>query len=119
MEDKIFISLDNLHKITIKIESLSESPDSRRNCNFCWFNIDTFNPKNCKTFIMLIKEVIDFISSKNIINIKQYVYSDDCSYFKKSQISNYMEDNNSIFIIDTKIEDFIEEIVNVFDIKKI
>ena len=109
MEDKLFISLDKLHKITIKIG----------NCNFCWFNIDSFNPKNCKTFIMLIKEVIDFISSKNIKNIKQYVYSDDCSYFKNSQINKYIEDDKNIFIIDTKIEDFIEEIVNVFDIKKI
>ena len=113
MNDIIFKSYDDLHKITIKIDN-----------NTCWFNIDTFNNKNCKTFLMLIKEVIDFINIKNIKHINQYIYSNDCQYFKNSTISKYINsneiiDNSEIFIISTQINHFVEEMINVLGIKKI
>ena len=108
--EKIFTSYDNLHKIRINI--IDEE---------CWFNIETFNTTNCKTFLMLIKEVIDYINDNNIKIIKQYVYLDDCKYFQKSIIIKYelSINENNIFIVNTKIEDFIEELINVLQIKKI
>ena len=102
----IFKSYDNLHKITLTIE----------NDEFCWFNIDVFNTNNCKTFLILIKEVLEFINKKNIKNIKQYIYLEDCNYFKKSIITKH---DDNIFIVKTEIKYFVEELINVLAIKVI
>ncbi len=112
----IFRSYDNLHKITVNIH-LNE---------YCWFNIDIFDNNNCKTFLILIKEVVDFINEKNIKNIKQYIYSDDVKYFKNSFIEKHIDyntntniNNNDIYIVQSKIENFIDELVTVLEIKRI
>jgi hypothetical protein len=116
----VFDSLDKLHKIIIKIDSLSNFQE------YCWFNIEIFNEHNCKTFLILIKDVTDYINKKNIKYIKQYICLDDCLFFKKSEIIKYngfSEKNKlhnlpeDIFIVTTKIEYFIEELINVLGIK--
>ncbi len=102
----LFKSYDNLHKINIIIE----------NEDYCWFNIDVFNTSNCKTFLILIKEVIEFINKKNIKKIKQYIHYEDCNYFKNSIITKY---DDKIFIVETEIKYFVEELIHVFEIKVI
>jgi len=116
--EKIFSSYDKLHEIRINI--INEE---------CWFNIEMFNEYNCKTFLLLVKEVLEYINSNNIKIIKQYIFSDDCKYFEKSIIEKYEintntkkendSNKNNIFIVTTKIEDFVEELVNVLDIKRL
>jgi hypothetical protein len=104
--DIVFRSYDNLHKINLTIE----------NEDNCWFNIDSFNTNNCKTFLILIKEVIEFINNKNIKNIKQYIHTEDCNYFKNSIINKY---DDKIFIVKTEIKYFVEELIRVLEIKLI
>jgi len=112
-----FESLDKLHKIIINIDSFSNLPE------YCWFNIEIFNETNCKTFLILIKDVIDYINKKNIKYIKQYIYLEDSLYFKNSEIIKYEEKiklhnlAQDIFIVTTKIEYFIQELINVLGIK--
>jgi hypothetical protein len=127
--EKIFTSYDKLHKIRINIIDKE-----------CWFNIECLNDTNCKTFLLLIKEVVNYINDNNIKIIKQYICLDDCKFFQKSIITEYgicqiSEDiqrvatkfdsgelninQNNIFIVSTQIEDFIEELINVLQIKRI
>ena len=63
--NKIFDSIDNKHQIEIKIELIGE---------YAWFNINKLDYENCKTFLILLKRVIEYLSSKNVKIIKQYVY---------------------------------------------
>jgi len=102
---KKFISYDNLHEITINKEN-----------NIAWFNIDKFDENNCKTFLLTLKEVIDFINENNIKNIKHYVTKNDIEYFKYSYSIQISED---LFVLTTPIDKFINEMISVFNIQKI
>ncbi len=103
MNEKIFISLDNEHQINTNIID-----------DISWFQIIKFNPDRQKTFIMLIKEIIDYFRQKNILYIKQYISENDMSYFKNSSI-NKIEDD--LYIISTPISKFIEDMVYALGIK--
>ncbi len=101
----MFNSIDNKHQIeTNIIEDIS------------WFNINKLDFESFKTFLLLLKDVITYMKNNNIKYIKQYIMEEDINYFKKSSIINL--DKNT-YMTTTNITDFIDEIVNVLDIKKL
>lgn len=102
--NKIFNSIDNKHQIEITIID-----------NVSWFNINKFDFDNMKTFLILLKDVMTYLKNNNIEYIKQYVLEEDSKFFNKSQIINLYD---GIWIVNTKIENFIDEFVCVMGIKK-
>ena len=103
--NKIFDSIDNKHQIEINIIE-----------NISWFNINKLDFETFKTFLILLKDVMIYMKKNNIIYIKQYIMEEDTVYFKKSSITNL--DNNT-YIVNTNINDFVDEIISVLNIKKI
>ncbi len=103
MEEKIFLSLDNQHEIGTRIID-----------DISWFQILKFSQEKPKTFILLIKEVVDYFRGKNILYIKQMISKDDISYFKNSSINELDE---STYIITTPISKFIDDIVCALGIR--
>lgn len=110
--ERVFKSLDNIHEITILIDKNNQDNKNKE----CWFNIDKFDESNCKTFLLLIKEVIEYISKNEIIIIKHYMNEEDTKYLKNSDIVKYMDD---IYIVKTQINVFVDEIIRLFNIKTI
>ncbi len=104
-QDIIMESLDLKHSIQITI--------IRENA---FFQIIKFNPDFQKTFVMLLKDVIEKFTSNNIKYVKQNIIDEDKSYFKNSDI-NELEDGN--FIVSTPIISFIDEMISVLGIKKL
>ena len=105
MNEKIFYSLDNEHQInTSYIDDIS------------WFQIIKFNPDRQKTFILLIKEIIEYFTEKNILYIKQYISENDISFFKNSNINKIDDD---VYIISTPITKFVDDMVFALGIKVI
>lgn len=104
-QDIIMDSLDLKHSIKITI--------IRENA---FFQIIEFNPYFQKTFIMLLKDVIEKFISNNVQYIKQNVLDEDKSYFKNSRVEEF-EDGS--FMIITPISSFVDEMVSVLGIKKL
>jgi len=102
---KVFNSIDDKHQIEI---SLLE--------NIAWFNINKLNYESYKTFVLLLKDIISFLSKNNVTNIKQYVYKTDLKYFNNS---SHICINDDKYIINTYITDFLPEIINALGIQKL
>ena len=102
--NKIFNSIDNNHQIEINIID-----------DISWFNINKLNFESFKTFLLLLKDVMIYMKNNNIKYIKQYLTEEDINYFKKSSIINLDENR---YIVTSNINDFVDEIISVFDIKK-
>jgi hypothetical protein len=107
MITKIFNSIDVKHQIEIKIDYIGEC---------AWFNINKLDYESCKTFLIVLKEVMEFLNSNNIKIIKQYVYEEDLNFFEKSSHSDI---GNRKFIISTDIIHFLSELVNALGINKL
>jgi hypothetical protein len=103
--NKIFNSINNKHQIEVNIVD-----------NISWFNINKFDYENCRTFLLTLKDVLLFLKKNNVEYIKQNILEDDIKYFKYSSVIN--KDENQ-YIVSTSIDKFVDEIINVFDIKKI
>jgi hypothetical protein len=104
---KIFDSIDKKHQIEIKIEKFE---------NIGWFNINKLDYENYKTFLIILKIVIEYLSSKNIKIIKQYIYEEDLKYFEKS---SYLDIGNGQFIVSTDIIHFLSELINALGVNKL
>jgi hypothetical protein len=103
--EKIFTSLDILHQINTKIID-----------DICWFEIIKFDFDNQKTFLLLIKDIIDYFKINNIKFIKQYVINEDVEYFKNS---SFVILNDNYSVVSTPINYFIDDFINALGIKKI
>lgn len=103
--NKIFNSIDNKHQIETNIIE-----------NICWFNINKLEFESFKTFLILLKDVMIHMKNNNVMCIHQYISEEDILYFKKSSILNLDE---NVYMAITNINDFIDEITNALDIKKI
>lgn len=99
----IFKSIDEEHQINIEI-----------NEKVAWFEIIKIEYEQYKTFLLLLKDIVTFISSKNIEYIKQYISSDDVKFFNNSRIDPF---NEKISIVTTKINIFPEETYQALGIK--
>lgn len=102
---KIFNSIDLKHQIEISLID-----------DIGWFNINKFDFELYKTFLLLLKDVLIYLSTNNVQYIKQYILETDLEYFKKS---SYIELENNEYIISTKIIDFVSEMTSVLGIKKL
>ena len=102
--NKIFDSLDQKHQIEISLID-----------NIAWFNINKIEYQSCKTFMYLLKDVIEFLSIKNISYIKQHILYGDLELFKSS---TNIQINDNEYIISTPIANFPNEIIDVLGIQK-
>ena len=101
----LFESIDKKHQIEIKlIDDIS------------WFNIIKLDYENCKTFLILLKRVMEYLNLKNIKFIKQYIYKEDLKYFEKS---SYLDIGNNQYVISTNIIHFLSELMNVLGINRL
>ena len=105
--NKKFVSLDENHEIEISIF----------NDNTGWFEIIKLKQEECKTFVYLFREVLDFLRDNKISSIKQFVDEESVKFCKLSEINKI---NNNLYEIKTEISNFIDEIiVNLLGINKI
>lgn len=102
---KIFDSIDKKHQIEINIID-----------DIAWFNIIKLDYENCKTFLILLKKIMNYLNSNNIKFIKQYIYEEDLKYFEKS---SYLDIGNSQYVISTEIIHLLSELMNVLGIHKL
>ena len=104
-EEKIMESLDLKHKIKVSIRG-----------DTGWFEIIEFNFEHQKTFIILLKDVIEHYKINNVELIKQYVTEDDINYFSNSHI---IKIDNNIYEVTSQINKFIDDMVSVLGIKRL
>jgi hypothetical protein len=101
----IFESIDKNHQIEINLID-----------DIAWFNIIKLDYENCKTFLILLKRVIEYLNLKNVKFIKQYINEEDLKYFEKS---SYLEIDNDQYVISTEIIYFLSELTNALGIQKL
>ena len=106
-KSKIFDSIDKKHQIEINLLD-----------DVAWFNINKLDYENCKTFLILLKSVMEHFSLNNVKFIKQYICEEDLKYFNFKK-SSYLDIGNSQFVISTDIIHFLSELMNVLGIKKL
>ena len=103
--NKLFNSMDLKHQVEISIlEEIS------------WFKINKIDYENCKTFLLLLRDIMKYLSDKKIKYIKQYVNVNDLEFFTKSSST---ELSDSTYVVSTCIEDFIPEITYALGINKL
>jgi hypothetical protein len=103
IKNKTFISIDKAHSINTQIID-----------DVGWFEISTVTYEKYKTFLLLLKDTIDYYNENNVKYIKQYITSNDLEYVKNSTCVDIDE---STYIISTPIDKFIDEIVSLLAIK--
>ncbi len=101
-EEKIMVSLDLKHKIKVSLWG-----------NIGWFEIIEFNFEYQKTFIILLKDVIEHFNINKIELIKQYVIKEDKDYFLNSTVIK-IDDNT--YEVTSQINKFIDDMVSVLGI---
>ena len=102
MDEYNIESIDNKHKIKLQI-----------NENNAIFTIINLEFEFYKSFLILLKDIIHDLNSKNVKNIIQYINNDDCINFKKSDIIT-IDDNTSMVI--TNINIFAEQMYEALGI---
>jgi hypothetical protein len=104
MVNKIISSLDNNHEIQISIID-----------EIAWFNINKLDYNNIKSFLYLVKDIMEIFRNNKIKNIKQYIGVDSIKFFTNSSI---IELENDIYIVNSDIEIFLDELVNALGLIK-
>lgn len=104
-EDKIMESLDLKHKIKVSVRD-----------DIGWFEIIEFNFEYQKTFIILLKDVIEHFKINNVQLIKQYVVKDDKDYFINS---NIIKIDDNIYEVSSQINKFIDDMISVLGILRL
>jgi hypothetical protein len=102
MNDYDIESFDNKHKIKLQI-----------NNDCAIFSIINLEFEFYKSFLILLKDIIHDLNSKNIKNIIQYINNDDCVNFNKSDIIK-IDDNTSMVV--TNINIFAEQMYEALGI---
>lgn len=109
MENKIhqetFESLDKNHLITTSISK-----------KLGWFKIEKINAENFKTFVFLLKDIVEYYHKNNVEIIKQFTDIESIKYCKFSKIINL---DDEIYEIETELKFFMEEIINLLNIQKL
>jgi hypothetical protein len=101
---KNFISIDKCHKFNINIID-----------NTAYFAIVSIEPTECKTFLLLLKTGIEYMATNKVQFVKQHIIEEDVIEFKNSHIIS----ENGVFVVKTKIEDFLFELCNVLGIQRL
>lgn len=102
-----FTSIDKKHSIGIKI--LGDVAE---------FEIIQFQYENYKTFLLLLKTVVEHFASNSIKFIKQRIAEDELPLFHYSTLDVWYKEDE-IALITTPIEYFAEEIYNVLGLCKL
>jgi hypothetical protein len=108
----LFTSIDKLHTIEITIFG-----------DIAELSIITCHYESYKTFLLLLKKVIEYMTSKNIKHIKQRILESDISLFNNSTIDTYIYNNNQSHVrtvlISTPIVHIAEEIYNALGLERV
>ncbi len=104
--NKLFNSIDKKHQIEISILD-----------DVGWFNINKLDCESCKTFLLLLKQVMEYLSLNNIKYIKQHIMYEDLDNFPNS--SHVESANGNYYIVSIDIENFVLESVNALGINKL
>lgn len=99
-----FTSIDKNHQFNINIID-----------DTAYFALEYIEPANCKTFLLLLKSGIEYMVNNNVKYVKQYIMENDIDEFKNSHIIS----ENDIFIVKTKIEDFLFELCDALGIQRL
>ena len=102
--DNIFISIDKNHRISL-------IPITN---DIIIFELQQFDIEYVKTFVLLLKECIEYIQLKKFKNIYQYVNIDEFKLFKFSKIIDTM---NNYYIIEIPIDKLMPELYQLLDIQ--
>ena len=102
--EKDFTSIDGLHKITVfplTMESVL-------------LEIHFIDFENIKTFVFLLKEVVEYLHKNKLFKVLQQIVKTDFQLFRFSKIIE--DEKEDVMLIETPLDKFIPEIFNVFGI---
>jgi len=102
--EKIFDSIDQKHKITV----IPLTNDSIH------FEINNISIEDIKTFALLLKDCVDYIHKNKHKKIIQTINKNDYGLFRFSNKIQELNDDN--IFIETNLDKFIPEILNVLSI---
>lgn len=104
--DNLFISIDKHHRISL-------IPITN---DIIIFELQKFDIEYVKTFVLLLKECIEYIQLKKFKNIYQYINIDEFKLFKYSKIIDGMI-NINYYIIEIPIDKLMPELYQLLDIQ--
>ncbi len=105
IKNKQFTSIDKLHSISTTIIG-----------DIAWFQISNVEFEKYKTFLLLLKDCIEYFNENNVKYIKQHLSKNDIEFVKNS---TFIELDENTYIVSTPILKFIDEIVSLLGIKRI
>lgn len=107
----LFTSIDKLHTIELTIFG-----------DIAEISIITFHYESYKTFLLLLKKVIEYMADKDIKYVKQRILEEEVNLFSYSTIDSKYYDNDTkkqVVLITTPIVHIAEEIYNAMGLKKL
>ena len=104
--DNLFISIDKQHRISL-------IPITN---DIIIFELQKFDIEYVKTFVLLLKECIEYIQLKKFKNIYQYINIDEFKLFKYSKIIDVII-NINYYIIEIPIDKLMPELYQLLDIQ--
>ena len=106
MPIKIFNSIEMFHSISINIINETD----------CFYDLLLYNPEEYKSFILLIKEIIEYLNNNKI----KYIYY---SIPKKLYFDSFItiENNETEYeiVIKTTLIEFINQIIQIHNIQQL
>lgn len=98
-------SIDNKHEIEYSIKD-----------NIGYFNIIEIDYNALKSLIYFLKDIVEEYNKNNVKYVQQHMMIDDIDVLKYSE---YYSLENGICLVNTKLENFIDEIGNLLGIEKL
>lgn len=107
----LFTSIDKLHTIELVIFG-----------DIAELSIISFHYESYKTFLLLLKKVIEYMTSKNINYVKQRILESDIPLFNNStyvHTNDHGHDHIKTVLITTPIVHIAEEIYNALGLQRV
>ena len=83
--ERVFTSIDKKHQITINIIE-----------NICYIEITLFQHQSFKTFLILFKEVMEYVNKLKVQYIKQIILNEELNMFNNIHDSIGIDNNKTL-----------------------
>ena len=104
-EERFFDSIDKKHQIRMIIID-----------DVAWFSIEKLEYEFYKTFLLMLKDIMEWMCSHNVKFVKQQICETDLGGFK---MSSSVALGDGTFVISTPIIHFISELADALGIQRL
>jgi hypothetical protein len=106
MPIKIFNSIGNNHSISINLINETD----------CYYDLLQYNPDDYKCFVLLIKEIIEYLHKNKI---KYIYYSIPKNLYFDSFITIENDETEYEIVIKTTLNEFVNQIIQIHNIQQL